>query len=83
MSVRQFDVDTPSRDADDPFRHGRSVTGQPLTWTGRVVSLDERRGLSAWGRHGPDGRMFCGLCRAWVLPGGGCSAPGCRKGGAS
>lgn len=73
----------PSRDTGDPFRHGRSGTGQPLTWTGRVVSLDEWRGLSVWDRHGPDGRTFCGICRAWVPPGGGCSAPGCRKGGAS
>jgi hypothetical protein len=60
----------PSRDAADPFRHGRSVTGAPRTWTGRVVSLDDWRRLSAWERHGPDGRLFCGACRAWVMPGG-------------
>lgn len=58
---------TPSRDDDaDAFRHGRSVTGNPLTWTGRIVSLDEWRRLSGWDRHGPDGRLFCGICRAWV-----------------
>ena len=59
----------PSLDKGDMFRHGRSVTGRPLTWTGRVVSLDEWRRLSAWDRHGPDGRMFCGACREWVVPG--------------
>ena len=47
-----------------------SVTGQPLTWTGRVVRLDEWRSLSAWDHHGPDGRLFCGHCRAWVAAGG-------------
>lgn len=57
----------PSRDVADAYQHGRSVTGSPLTWTGRVVSLDEWRKLSAWDRHGPDGRMFCGACQAWVM----------------
>lgn len=56
----------PSRDEGDAFRHGRSETGGPLTWTGRVVSLDEWRKLSAWERHGPDGRLFCGICQQWV-----------------
>ena len=49
-----------------PFRHGQSFTGDPLTWTGRVVSLDAWRSLTAWERHGPDGRLFCGICQAWV-----------------
>ena len=31
----------PSRVDGDMFRHGRSVTGQPRLWTGRIVSLDE------------------------------------------
>ena len=56
----------PSRKDADTFRHGRSVTGLPKTWTGRVVSLDQWRNLSAWDRHGPDGRLWCGACRAWV-----------------
>lgn len=60
----------PSRDDADTFRHGRSCIGNPLTWTGRIVSLDEWRRLSAWERHGPDGRLFCGACREWVMPGG-------------
>ncbi|GHE02343.1 hypothetical protein GCM10008024_21420 [Allgaiera indica] len=56
---------------------GVSVTGSPCTWTGRVVSLDEWRRLSEWERSGPDGRMFCGACRVWVLPGG---CPHCEGG---
>ncbi len=47
------------------FRHGRSVAGSLRTWTGRVVSLDEWRSMSAWDRHGPDGRVFCGIAREW------------------
>lgn len=54
----------------DQFRHGRSATGNPVTWTGRIVSLDEWKRLSAWERHGQDGRLFCGACREWVMPGG-------------
>lgn len=65
---------SPSRDDGDMFRHGRSITGQPRLWTGRIGSLDEWRKLSAWERHGPDRRMFCGVCREWVMPG---SCPHC------
>lgn len=61
-------VSPPLRDDGDLFRHGRSVTGQPRLWTGRIVSLDEWRKLTAWERHGPDGRMFCGVCCEWVMP---------------
>jgi hypothetical protein len=67
-------VSPPLRDDGDMFRHGRSVTGQPRLWTGRIVSLDEWRKLTAWERHGPDGRMFCGACREWVMSG---SCPHC------
>lgn len=62
LSVRQFKRD----DDSDTFRHGRSITGDPQTWTGRIVSLDAWRSLSAWDRHGPDGRLWCGACRYWV-----------------
>ncbi|GGE17399.1 hypothetical protein SAMN05421774_10447 [Gemmobacter megaterium] len=31
-----------------------SVTDRPMTWTGKVVSLDAWRRLSAWDRHGPE-----------------------------
>lgn len=50
----------------EPYRHGASVTGLPRTWTGRIVTLDEWRQLSAWDRHGPDGRLFCSVCQDWV-----------------
>lgn len=50
----------------ETFPHGVSVVGHPLTWTGRVVSLAEWGRLSEWQRHGPDGRLWCGIARAWV-----------------
>lgn len=56
----------PPQPHPDLFRHGRSVAGHPLTWTGRVVSLDAWRHLSDWDRHGPDGRMWCGIRRNWI-----------------
>lgn len=65
----------PSWQDGETFRHGRSVTGDPKTWTGRIVSLEEWRKLSDWDRHGPDGRLFCGICRAWVQ-----SFPACHDG---
>lgn len=46
--------------------HGFAVNDNPKTWTGNVVSLDDWRGLSEWQRHGPNGRMWCGVCRTWV-----------------
>jgi hypothetical protein len=54
--------------AECPF--GQSVGGSPLTWTGRVVSLDEWRRLSKWERSGPNGRVWDGIKRAWVYPDG-------------
>ena len=47
------------------FRHGKSVCGWPKTWTGKIVSLDEWRTLSAWDKHGPDGRHWNGITRKW------------------
>jgi hypothetical protein len=72
-------IPLPSQDSDNSFRHGRSAGGNPRTWTGRIVSLDEWRSLSAWNRHGPDGRLFCGICRDWVQPG---ACPRCQGGAA-
>lgn len=58
---------TPSApEAGDMGRHGRSVTGAPLTWTGRLVQPEAWGRLTAWERHGPDGRLWCGRCREWV-----------------
>ena len=56
-----------------------SVGAMPRTWTGRVVSLDEWRALSRWDRLGPEGRIFCGACQEWVMPGG---CPHCEGGAA-
>jgi len=50
----------------DVGRHGRSVTGAPRTWTGRLVKPEAWGTLSEWERHGPDGRLWCGCCRAWA-----------------
>lgn len=60
----------PSPTADDPFRHGRSVTGKSRTWTGRVVSLADWAKLSDWDRHGSTGQMWNGLTRQWEPKGG-------------
>lgn len=48
------------------FPHGLSFAGSPVTWTGRVVSLDEWRRLTAWERHGPEGRRWCGINQNWT-----------------
>ena len=42
-----------------------TVGGRAVTWTGRVVSLDDWRNLTAWDRKGPDGRHWCGISKAW------------------
>ncbi|PTX75816.1 hypothetical protein [Sulfitobacter mediterraneus] len=46
--------------------HGFAINGHPKTWTGNIVSLDAWRGLSDWERHGPNGRVWCGVCREWI-----------------
>lgn len=72
----------PSQQEADAFPHGTcSLTGEPRTWTGRIVALDAWRALPDWDRHGPAGRLHCGICKAWVTPGGSCPRPGCWKGG--
>lgn len=53
-------------DDGDTFRHGRAYGPRAKTWTGRVVNLEEWRNLSAWDRHGPDGRLWCGICQSWL-----------------
>jgi hypothetical protein len=52
------------------WRHGASVTGNPRTWRGRVVSLNDWRSLTEWERHGPNGRHWCGITRKWIEPKG-------------
>lgn len=69
LSVRQFDrvaLDTASGSRNEKtFVHGTSPGGRPLTWTGRVVSLDAWRNLSEWERHGPQGALWSGASRKW------------------
>ncbi|MCZ4354851.1 hypothetical protein O4H61_20280 [Roseovarius aestuarii] len=45
--------------------YGTSPGGRPLTYTGRVVSLDAWRALSEWERHGPRGRIWDGYANQW------------------
>ncbi|GGO61965.1 hypothetical protein SAMN05444398_11932 [Roseovarius pacificus] len=47
------------------FPYGASAGGRPLTYTGRVVSLEAWRNLTEWERHGPRGRLWCGVNRRW------------------
>lgn len=68
----------PSRHPPETFPHGVACGGSPRTWTGRIVSLAEWRGLSEWDRHGPNGRLFCGACGEWVMPGT-CAHTGARS----
>lgn len=49
-------------------QYKETVGGRLTTWTGRVVSLDEWRGLTAWQRHGPEGRYWCGISLEWRTP---------------
>ena len=60
--------DAPDAHGSNEFRYGFTFTGRPKTWTGKIVSLDEWRRLSAWDRHGPDGRVWNGKTRAWEEP---------------
>lgn len=66
----------PTLDAETfPFGTACNMGDSPRTWTGRIVSLDDWRRLSEWERNGPNGRMWCGLCRAWHLPEAACIEP--------
>ena len=58
-------------DGPDPPRHGRTATGARRTWTGRPVTPAEWRNLTEWQRHGPNGRHWCGIARAWIEQKGG------------
>jgi len=61
----------PSRPEDEDAPHGRDCLGNPKTWTGRVVSLDEWRRLSEWDRHGSTNKVFNGLTWQWEPADGG------------
>lgn len=51
--------------APETFPHGLSVAGKPLTWMGRVVSLNAWSRLTDWERHGPNGRLWNGITGQW------------------
>jgi hypothetical protein len=52
-----------------PYGTGCNFGGSPRTWEGRVVSLAEWKRFSEWEKHGPNGRVWCGLCWRWHKPG--------------
>ena len=49
------------------FKHGLSIGGRPVTWTSKVISLEDWRQLSDWEKHGPDGRVWNGKTQQWEL----------------
>lgn len=57
---------SPSPPAREPMLDQASVGGRPVTWTGRVVSLDDWRNMTDWERHGPRKKVWCGLNKRWV-----------------
>ena len=65
----ETDRERPKTPVKSTFKHGRSLTGRPLTWTGKIVSLEEWRALSSWERHGPNGWIWCGRCERWHVQG--------------
>lgn len=62
--------------AHDAFPYGRSFDGKPMTWTGKVVSLEAWRRLSDWQKHGSTGMVWNGLTQAWEPMDGGAESRG-------
>lgn len=54
----------------ETYRHGLSITGDPKTWTGRIVSPAVWQTLTEWEWHGQDGRRWNGITQQWEHPGG-------------
>ena len=59
-------VATPSASITEP--HDRTIGGQVLTWTGRVVSRADWQNLTDWERQGPNGRHWCAITKEWRPP---------------
>ena len=55
----------PQKPSAETFSHGLSVTGQPKTWTGRIVTFADWPTLSEWEKHGPNGRLWNGKTQRW------------------
>jgi hypothetical protein len=51
------------------FPYGIAPYGNPRTWTGRIVSLDDWRSLSEWDRHGSTGKLWSALSGRWEATG--------------
>lgn len=49
------------------YPYGQAINGNPRTWTGRVVSLDKWRRLTAWERDGSTGKHWNGITRQWEI----------------
>jgi hypothetical protein len=58
----------PVSDESEAFPYGTACNlgDTPRTWNGHVVSLAKWHRLSEWEKHGPNGRLWCGCCRAWL-----------------
>jgi hypothetical protein len=50
-----------------PYGTACNLGDTPRTWTGRVVSLAAWKRLTEWERHGPNGRLWCALCKFWHI----------------
>ena len=50
---------------DSTWPHGTSISGRPLTWTGKVVDLAAWRDMTEWERHGPNGKHCNGKTMKW------------------
>jgi hypothetical protein len=57
-------IETPT----NPSPYGESIAGNPVTWTGRIVSLAAWRDLTEWERHGQNGQHWNGLTKQWKDP---------------
>lgn len=54
------------RSHGDTSPYGTSPGGRPVTYSGKVVSLDAWRSLSEWERHGPRQRRWSGKEQQWI-----------------
>lgn len=63
--LRGSPQDAPERPAKATLPDKVGVGGRPVTWTGKVVSLDDWRNLTDWERHGPNGRLWNGKIQQW------------------
>ena len=52
-----------------PYGTACNLGDTPRTWNGHIVSLAKWHRLSEWEKHGPNGWLWCGLCRCWHMPG--------------